>query len=199
MDPLAAADLIRQTQDLARRELRVGVRSVYAAWGAAWLAGLLVMWLSVRGQHPYRGPSAAAGITLVVLIIAAIAVTMVTVIRATAGVGGGSVLQGRLYGLSWPVGFAALFAIEQSLARHGASAALQGILYATGPLLVVSLIYLVAAAMWLDRSMFALGVWLALVSAVAAQTGPVTVLLVEALAVGGGFFAATLLARPYRP
>jgi hypothetical protein len=199
MDAPAAADLIRQTQDQARRELRVGVRPVYAAWGLAWLAGLLAMWLSVRGQHPYRGPSVAAGVTLGVLIVAAIMVTMVTVIRAAAGIGGGSALQGRLYGLSWPIGFAALFAIERALAQHGAGPQIQGVLDAVGPLLVVSLIYLVAAAMWLDKSMFALGAWLALVSAVAAQTGPVTVLLVEALAAGAGFFAAALLARPYRP
>jgi hypothetical protein len=37
------------------------------------------------------------------------------------------------------------------------------------------------------------------VTAVAAQTGPVTVLLVEALAAGAGFFTAALLGRPYRP
>ncbi len=131
--------------------------------------------------------------------MAAIAVTMVIVIRASAGIGGGSALQGRLYGLSWPVAFAALFAIERALARHGASPQVQGVLDATGPLLVVSLIYLVAAAMWLDKSMFMLGVWLALVSASAAQTGPVTVLLFEALAASAGFFTAALLARPYRP
>jgi hypothetical protein len=199
MDAPAAARLIRQTQDRAQRELRVGVRPVYAAWGVAWLAGLLVMWMSVRNQHPYRGPSASAGITLGILIAAAIAVTMVIVIRAGAGIGGGSALQGRLYGLSWLVGFAALFAIERSLARHGAGPQVQTVLDATGPLLVVSIIYLVAAAMWLDKSMFALGVWLALVSAVAAQAGPVTALLLEAVAAGAGFFTAALLARPYRP
>ena len=41
--------------------------------------------------------------------------------------------------------------------------------------------------------MFALGGWLALVCAAAAWTGPVTVLLVEAVAGGGGFLLTALL------
>ncbi len=198
MDPRAAADLIRQTQDRARRELRVRLRPVYAAWGVAWLAGLLAMWASVRGQHPFRGASLPAAVTLAVLILAAIAVTMVVVIRASAGIGGGSARQGRMFGLAWPVGFAVYFAIEGAAARHGAGPAAQGVLGAAGPLLVTALIYLVGAAIWLDATMFALGLWLALVAGVAAQTGPVTVLLIEAVAAGAGFFAAAALGGRYR-
>jgi hypothetical protein len=190
MDPRTAAALLQRTQEYTRTALKVRLPPIYAAWGVAWLGGLGAMWLSVRGQQPYRGPAAVSVAILAVLIVAAIAVTMVMVTRATRGIEGISAVQGRIYGLSWPVAFAALFIIEGSLAWHGASAAVMGIIGAAGPLLITGLIYLVAAAIWLDASMAALGAWLMLVAAVASWTGPVTVLLVEALAGGGGFLLA---------
>lgn len=200
MDARAAAALLQQTQEHARDELRIRLPPLYAAWGVAWLVGLGGMWLSVRGQRSYRGPAAGSVVLLAVLIAAAVVVTMVIVARATSGIEGPSALQRRIYGASWPIGFAALFAIEGALAQHGASGEVTGILGAAGPLLVTGLIYLLAAAIWLDRSMFALGAWLALAAAAGAWTGPVTVLLVEALAAGGGFLlAAALLARRHRP
>lgn len=196
MDARGAAALMQQTHERTRNALIVRLPPVYAAWGVAWLAGLGAMWLSVRAQQPYRGPSAASAVLLGLLILAAIGVTMVIVTRATKGVGGASAVQGRIYGMSWPIGFAALFAIEGALSRYGARPEVMGVVGAAGPLLVTGLIYLVAAAMWLDWAMFALGAWLALVAAAGAWTGPVTVLLVEALAGGGGFLLmSVLLAR----
>ena len=190
MDPQTAAALLEQTREHTRTALRVRLPHLYAAWGVAWLAGLGAMWLSVRGQHPYRGPTTASVAILAVLIVAAVVVTMVLVTRATSGIEGTSAVQGRIYGLSWPVGFAALFVIEGALAQHGASGVVLGIIGAAGPILVTGLIYMVAAAIWLDTSMAVLGAWLMLVAAAASWTGPVTVLLIEALAGGGGFLLA---------
>jgi hypothetical protein len=199
LDVRAAAALMQETREHAREALKVKTSLLYAAWGVAWLLGLGAMWLSVRGQQPYRGPAAASGIFLGALLFAAIIVTMIIVIRASKGVGGTSSMQGRIYGLSWPIGFASLFAIEGALAEHGASDEVMGLIGASGPILVTALIYLVASALWVDLSMFALGAWLALVAAVGAWTGPVTVLLVESLAGGGGFLlAAALVARRQR-
>ncbi len=195
MDLQTAAALLHQTRAAARTALQVRLPALYAVWGAAWLLGLGAMWLSVRGQQPYRGPTAASVAVLATLIVAAVIVTMIMVIRATRGIEGISAVQGRIYGLSWPAGYAALFAIEGSLGQHGASAAVLGIIGAAGPVLITGLIYLVAAAIWLDTSMAALGAWLMLVAAVGSWTGPVTVLLVGALAGGGGFgLAAGILA-----
>lgn len=200
MDARAAAALMQEKRSRARDALQVRLPLMYAGWGVAWLAGIGVMWLSVRTQRPYRGPSSAAVGVLSALIVAAIAISIVTSARSARGVHGPSVLQRRIYGLSWPIGFAALFGIVGALGDHGASAAVMGIIGATGPVLVTSLIYLVGAATWLDRSMLALGAWLALVAAAGAATGPVTVLLIEALAGGGGFLlAAAVVARRPRP
>jgi hypothetical protein len=64
---------------------------------------------------------------------------------------------------------------------------------AGGPRLVTGLAYMMAAAVWAERSMLILGGWLAATCVAAAWTGPVNVLLVEAAAGGGGFLAASML------
>lgn len=196
LDPGTAAALIQQAQAHAHDELAIKQPRLYAAWGAAWLIGLGAMWLSVLGQHPYRGPAGWSVAILAALIVAAIAVTMITTGQATRGIGGASARQGVMYGLSWPAGFAALFVIEGALSHAGASSKVMGIAGATGPLLVTGLIYVVAAAIWLDRTMFGFGIWLLAVAAAAAWAGPVGALAVGALAGGGGFLAvAAYLSR----
>ena len=77
--------------------------------------------------------------------------------------------------------------MQGALAHQGADSAVLGLVSAAGPLLVTSLIYLTGAAIWLDRAMLTIGAWLAFVAAAGVWTGPITVLLVNALAGGGGF------------
>jgi hypothetical protein len=98
-----------------------------------------------------------------------------------------------IYGLSWPAGFAALFAVIGAAGHYGASPKVLGVLGAAGPLLLVGLIYVLAAGVWLDWVMFGLGAWALLVAAAGAWTGPVGVLLLDAVAGGGGFLAAAVL------
>jgi hypothetical protein len=189
LDPSAAAALIKQAQDHARDEFAIKQPWLYAAWGVAWFIGTGAMWLSVRGQHPYRGPAGWSVAILVVLIVAAIAATVFITSRATRGVGGTSARQGIIFGLCWPAGFVALFLVEGALSHAGASAAVMGVIGAVGPLLVTGLIYFTAAAMWVDWTMLALGGWLLVVAAAGGWAGPVGALAVDALAGGGGFLA----------
>jgi hypothetical protein len=188
-DPLAAANLLQHTASQTRRAFDVRAHLMYAGWGTAWLLGLGGMWLSVRGQHPYQGPSALAFAVLAVLIAAALVVNA-ALVRATRGIEGPSAIQGRIFGLAWAVGFGTYFAVQGAVARQGASLETLGVLGATGPLLITSLVYLTGAAIWLDRTMGVLAVWLAVVAGAAAFTGPVAVLLVEAIAGGGALLAA---------
>lgn len=193
LDPVAAAALLRQTSQQAGAALRVRLPLLYLIWGAAWLIGLGAMWLSAHGQHPYRGPSGGSSAVLGVLIVAATVSTALVAARATGGIGGTSAQRWRIYGLSWPVGFGAVFTIFGAVAHLGAGPRVMGVLYACGPFLVTGLIYLLGAAITLDQSMFWLGIWLALVGAVGAWTGPVTVLAIGAVAGGGGFLVAAFL------
>ena len=199
LDARQAAELIKTSADHARERLMPSQPLIYGAWGAAWLIGCGAMWLSVLGQHPFRGAAGWASAILGVGIGAAIIATGIATARASRGIGGVSARQGMMFGLSWPAGFAALFAIIGAASHFGASAQVMGVLGAAGPLMLVGLIYMVAAAMWLDRVMFVLGVWSLLVAATGAWTGPVGVLFMDAVAGGGGFLvAAALLARRAR-
>lgn len=128
----------------------------------------------------------------------AVATTVVVTRRATRGIGGDAAVQGLMFGLSWLVGFAALFAIQSGLARQGASAEVLGLVGAGGPMLVVGLVYLGGAAIWRDWTMFVLGAWLALLAAVGVMTGPVTLLLIDAVGGGVGFLLAAAWVRSRR-
>jgi hypothetical protein len=199
LDPQAAAELLRRTTDHTIASFDVRTEVMYACWGLTWLVGLGVMWLSVRNQQPYHGPSAASYGCLGVLIAVSVAVTG-WLARATRGIEGPSAVQGRMFGAAWPIGFAAFFALQAALAAHNASPVVLGIVGSAIPFLVTGTIYLMGAAIWQDRPMFALGVWLIGTAAVGAWTGPVGILLVEALAGGGASLAlAGYLARRRRP
>lgn len=195
LEPATAAALLDRTRREVAGQLQISLPALYSAWGVAWFVGLGAMWLSVRGQSPYTGPPAWAAVLLAVLLILAAVVNTVVVARATRGVSGVSELQGRYYGWSWAIGFIMLFSIEGALAHRGASAEVMGMVGAGGPLLVTSLLYLSGAAIWRQPSMLLLGAWLALVVSAGIWTGPVTMLLVSALAGGGAFLVAALLTR----
>jgi hypothetical protein len=193
LDARQAAELLRRSADHARERLMVNQPLIYGVWGLAWLIGCGAMWLSVLGQHPFRGAPGWASAVLGIGIGVAVAATGITVGRASSGIGGVSARQGMMYGLAWPVGFGALFTIIGAVSHFGADPKVMGVLGATGPLLLVGLIYMLAAGMWLDRVMFWLGVWELLVAAAGAWTGPVDVLLMDAVPGGGGFLAASAL------
>jgi hypothetical protein len=193
LDARQAAELLRRSADHARERLMVNQPLIYGAWGLAWLIGCGAMWLSVLGQQPFRGAAGWASAILGVGIGLAIVVTAIATVRASSGIGGVSARQGMMFGLAWPVGFAALFIIIGAASHFGASAKVMGVLGAAGPLLLVGLIYMVAAGMWLDGVMFWLGAWELVVAAAGAWTGPVGVLFMDAVAGGGGFLAAAAL------
>jgi hypothetical protein len=193
LDTRQAAELLQRSAEHAHQRLMVNQPLIYGAWGAAWLIGCGAMWLSVLGQHPFRGAAGWAAAVLGAGIGLAIVATGIATGRASRGIGGVSARQGMMYGLSWAVGFAALFALIGAVAHFGASPAAMGVLGAAAPLVLVGLIYMVAAGIWLDRVMFCLGVWELLVAAIGAWTGPVGVLLMDAVAGGGGFLVASAL------
>jgi hypothetical protein len=198
MDPSAAAELLQQSARHARERLTANQPLIYAAWGVALLAGYGAMWLSVLGQHPFRGAAGWAAATLGVVLAAASGVTAVSAAQAARGIGGVSARQATIYGIAWPAGFGSMFMIIGAAWHFGASPKVTSVLGATAPLLLVGLIYLLAAAMWLDRVMIWLGLWLLLVAAVAAWTGPAGSLLTAAVAGGIGFLltASWLAWRP---
>lgn len=86
--PEQAAALLDQTTQRARRKLQPSPPWLLATRAVMVLAALGVIWLSVRGQHPYKGPTAADVPVLVGFIILNFAATVAVRAHAVAGVSG---------------------------------------------------------------------------------------------------------------
>ena len=68
-DPRQAAALLDQTTQQARRNFQPSPPWLLATRAVLVLAALGAIWLSVRGQHPYRGPTAADIPVLIAFIV----------------------------------------------------------------------------------------------------------------------------------
>lgn len=178
LDPAQAAAILAQATQQAKREfdrpppwqLVVIAFVVLLAYGA--------IWLSVRGQHPYGGPSAWAIVVTFALIAALIAVLASSARRATTGITGPSVRQRRTVAAAIVVVYIAVYVFAGALKHLGVSPAIvSGVYPAVGLLIIVGAAGAGLAAAkenWLD-----LGTALAIVSAGAscAYAGPVGVWL----------------------
>src|SRR5579875_1268187 len=89
-DPQQAAALLDQTTGQARRKFQPAPPWLLVTRGVLVLAALGAIWLSVRGQHPYRGPTGADAAVLVAFVVLNFAATVTVRRRATAGITGRS-------------------------------------------------------------------------------------------------------------
>ena len=193
MDLQQASAILHEARDRARHALVVRRPVLLAVWGAAWMVSDGAIWLSVRGQRPYDGPTTAALMTLTGAIAAATVFAVIYIGRAGTGVGGLSVLQRRILLLSYLGGYVALFTLEAAIDHAGASRAVLGVYGATAPVLLVALIIAASAAVFLNWSLFGLGLWLLAVAAGSGFAGPVTVWAVSALAGGGALLVMAVI------
>jgi hypothetical protein len=189
MDAGAAAAIMAEASDRARRTLEPDHRVIYLVWGALWFLGDGITWLAARGQHPFHGPDAGA-YAAEVLIASAAAMITVGQARAETGLRGQSMLRLRTFFVGALAGFGAMFALEGALVRAGASHSVVGIFEASAPILVLGLLYLVRFSAERNWVATGLGLWLVVVAAVAGYAGPVAVWAVGALAVGLAFLLA---------
>ena len=188
MDAQGAAVIMQQASERAGSELRIRRPVLFVTWGLAVLIGYGAMWLSVRGQHPYQGPTWPTLLLALVLLLLAAIITAQVVDRAASGVGGRSEVQRGIFVLALVAGYAALLLEKTAVASAGASRPIQVVLGVTAPMLAAGLVFVASSAITagLNWPRLILGVWLLAVAAGAAWAGPVGVLAVCALAGGGG-------------
>jgi hypothetical protein len=144
LSPEQAAQLIEQTSREAKRQFGYWQSPWYTLAAAAiWLAIYGTLWLSVRGQHPYKGPTGWALLTIFSLIaVAAIAGSIVTKPRrARQGVSGRSRRREAYLGAAMGSAYIGAVVFQGALRYLGVSWA---IVYGVYPA-VVSPIILVAA------------------------------------------------------
>ena len=99
MNAADAAAIIAEADARARRTLRPDHRVTFLVWGVIWFLGYGLMWLAVRGQHPYHGPN-PGGYAATVLLAVLVALAAVGQARAETGVRGLSVLRRWAFFLS---------------------------------------------------------------------------------------------------
>src|SRR5215471_15994715 len=75
-DPQQAAALLEQTTQQARHKFQPSPPWLLATRAVLGLAALGAIWFSVRGQHPYRGPTAADVPILIGFIVLNFAATV---------------------------------------------------------------------------------------------------------------------------
>jgi hypothetical protein len=187
MDVMQAADVLQAARERAAHKLTVNRPVVFVAWGVIYLVVYGAIWLSVRNQRPFVGPTSAALGFVTVFVTVALIITAAALSRVNEGVGGRSALQRRFSSVSIPVALAGVFLLEAALDHAGASREVLSTYGAAAPILVMGVVYLVSSAIWLSWSMAVLGAWMVLTAAGSGFAGAVTVWPVAGLAVGGGF------------
>ncbi len=190
LDAQQSLALVQGQQAHVRARTQIDVGLLYGAWGTAWLVGLGAMWAARSGASPVEVPVPVAGVLLSGLIVGAGVVTATHSARQARGVRGEDDLRGVLYGWSWFIGFGTLFAVLVALGGQGVDREVLELLWPTMSCLLVSVLYMMGAAVWRDPHMFALGAWFAVCVTAGVLVGMPGMLAVMSLAGGGGLLAA---------
>jgi hypothetical protein len=173
LDPRGAANLLVQTQRQAQRELdfRSPWLSLLAAAGV--LVGFGAVWLSVRGQHPYKGPTPAGLIVLYAFVVIRIGSVVYAHRRAQAGVSGRSAQRRQAEGAALAVVLVAVYVVMAALASDGASdGVVYGVYVATATMLVLGTFGAARSAVREDWHELGLSLAVVLVAAGSAFAGP---------------------------
>lgn len=173
LDPRGAARLLAQTQQRTQRELDFTSPWLTLLAAAVLLVAFGVIWLSVRGQHPYTGPTAVALVVLYALVALRIATVVYSHRRAKAGVSGRSVSRRRAEGAALVAALFAVYMLMGALAHAGASDGIvYGVYVVTATLMVLATFGAARAAVREDWMGLGLSIALLLVAAGSAFAGP---------------------------
>jgi hypothetical protein len=179
-----------ETRKRALIELRVSTRLLFLAHGLVFLLAYGALWLSVRDQHPYRGPSGPAWAAVIGVVFIGACTRIAVISRPVEGIRGRSAVKAAILAMALPFGIAALWVVAAGLDHLGAGRTLAFLLAYAAPPLVLGLVFMAMSAIDGDWSILALGVWLVAVAAGGVWAGPQTALAVYALACGGGCLLA---------
>jgi len=165
--PEQAAALLDQTTQRARRKLQPSPPWLLATRAVMVLAALGVIWLSVRGQHPYKGPTAADIPVLIGFVVVNFAATVAVLARAVAGVSGRTRFsQGEIAVLV--ASFAVTVVAMAVLAADGVGLAT----YPTSVLVIPGLAWAALMAARRNRLEVAIGIAIVVMGILGAFAGP---------------------------
>jgi len=137
-DPKAAARLLETTKRRAQRQFEFPSPLLTLVQAGALLAAYGAIWLSVRGQNPYTGPSGASLVELYAFVAVAAVAVGVEARRVRAGVSRRSSRHEWTRAVPFIAAFLSVYVLMGALRYDGFSFAIvYGILPAAGPLIVV--------------------------------------------------------------
>ncbi|GHG49384.1 hypothetical protein GCM10011331_11900 [Flavimobilis marinus] len=191
LDAAATLALIHAQQEHVRDRGEPDARLLFAMWGLAWLGGYLALYLTAR-TSPTLEPAPLAFAVFGVALVAAAIATVVHVLRRSSGIRGPSATSGAMFGWSWFLGFVAVYLVNTGIVNAGASPEVIAIAWNSTSCLLVGVLYMAGGALWQEKPMFALGVWIVVVTGAAAVAGMPWTYLVMAVAGGGGMLALAL-------
>ena len=193
LSPEESLALIAAQNQEATHSLRVDPVPILGMWGVAWLVGFGAFYLaSPKGPGPLL-PTWAAGVMLGLLFSAAVGVSVGQGVWRGRGIEGPSHQVGAMYGWSWLLAFAGLYAVNLGLIHQGLPSGLGPLLWSGSSLLVVGLLYLAGGIIWADRVQYGLGIWTLVTGAASVSAGVPGNFAVLSLAGGGGFLVGAVL------
>ena len=166
-DPREAAALLEQTRRQARRQFQPAQPWLLAIRAVLVLAALGTVWLSVRGQHPYKGPGGSALLVVAAFVVINYTATVAVRRRATAGVSGRS----RFSKAEIAILAAAWIAPYVVMAALGVTWDSQSGYLLTVPLIVVGLTFAALMALRADWLSCGTGLAVAVTGAAGAAAG----------------------------
>jgi hypothetical protein len=146
------------------------------------LVALGAVWLTVRHQHPYKGPTATGLLVMYGILACWIAVVVTFRRRATAGVSGRSIRQERAYAAAVVTALVGVSVYQGVLKHDGVSlSVVYGTYPLTAQLIVLGALGAVMAAVKEQWPGFGVGIAIALVATVGAFAGPRGVWLADGI------------------
>src|SRR3954463_13967471 len=115
-----AASLLEESTRDAQRQFGLSSPMLSTLGAAVALAALGAVWLSVRGQHPYKGPTAAGLLVMYGILACWIGVVLRFRRRATTGLRGRSIRQERAYGAAVVTALVGVSVFQGVLKHDGA-------------------------------------------------------------------------------
>jgi hypothetical protein len=173
LDPHEAARLLVQTRRQAQRALDFRTPGLSLIAALVVLVAFGAVWLSVRGQHPYTGPTPLGLVVLYVVVLIRIGTVLYAHRRAQAGVSGRSVRRRQTEAAALAAALIAVYVIMGALAHDGASdSVVYGVYVVTATLLVLGTFGAAGAAIREDTQQLGLSLAILLVAAGSAFAGP---------------------------
>ena len=176
LDPREAASLLARTQQEARRQLSTERPLLWLVNAVVILVIYGAIWLSTRGQHPYRGPSLSTVALVYLLVAVTIPVSVGVYVRATTGVKGRSRHEDRIGAIPMVAALIGVYVFDGALKYDGfANAIVYGVFDAAAPWLVVGALLACAAAAKEDWWKLAAAIAVIVAGAGSAFAGPINV------------------------